>query len=502
MNAPPLPDEVERFRELVSRRLGLQFEDAKRGFLTDVLRRRWEINGHADKSYLERLDVAPPREELRALAQELTVPETYFFRNIDQFDAFKNVALPDRVRARADTKRLRILSAGCASGEEPYSIAILMRETAIDPSWNVSLLAVDVNPAMLERAARGRYTSWALRETPPEIQQRWFRQDEREIVLDGDIRNAVRFEERNLAADDAGLWAPSAYDTIFCRNVIMYFTPRNAQALMERIARSLAPGGYLFLGHAETLRGLSQDFHLCHTHRTFYYRRKQENEYVSVQPAIESIPPAITSWTFATLVESDDSWVETIRRAADRVQMLTEAPSVARAAAPAHWDLGLAIDLLQKERFEEALALVQAFPPESARDPDVLLLRAVLLVHSGRLVEAEDTCKRLLAIDEMNAGGHYVLALCGEAAGDRQAAANHDQVAVYLDPVFAMPHLHLGLLARKAGDRGSARRELGEALALLQREEASRLLLFGGGFNRETLLALCRGELKACGDEP
>jgi chemotaxis protein methyltransferase CheR len=111
-------------------------------------------------------------------------------------------------------------------------------------------------------------------------------------------------------------------------------------------------------------------------------------------------------------------------------------------------------------------------------------------------------CRRLLKIDELNSGAHYVLALCREGARDQPAAANHDQVAVYLDPAFAMPRLHLGLLARRAGDSGTARRELAQALALLQREDASRLLLFGGGFNREALLGLCRAELIACGGKP
>jgi chemotaxis protein methyltransferase CheR len=157
---------------------------------------------------------------------------------------------------------------------------------------------------------------------------------------------------------------------------------------------------------------------------------------------------------------------------------------------------------LRTEHFTEALDLVQALPPESANDPDVLLLQAVLLAHSGRLAPAEDMCRRLLEIDELNSGAHYVLALCREGARDQSAAASHDQVAVYLDPAFAMPRLHLGLLARRAGDCDAARRELGQALELLQREDASRLLLFGGGFNREALLGLCRAELIACGGKP
>jgi chemotaxis protein methyltransferase CheR len=127
------------------------------------------------------------------------------------------------------------------------------------------------------------------------------------------------------------------------------------------------------------------------------------------------------------------------------------------------------------------------------------LLNAALLTHRGQLAEAEHACRRLLEVDELSAGAHYLLALCREGAHDRSGATYHDQVAAYLDPVFAMPHLHLGLLARRGGDRPGAQRALEEALPLLQREDTSRLLLFGGGFSREALIALCRTELAGCG---
>jgi chemotaxis protein methyltransferase CheR len=172
---------------------------------------------------------------------------------------------------------------------------------------------------------------------------------------------------------------------------------------------------------------------------------------------------------------------------------------VERAVPSQRPDLAAALDLLEQERYADALDHVGALPSGTARDPDALLLRAVLLTHSGRLEEAEDACARLLAIDELNAGAHYALALCREARGDRQGALDHDQVAVYLDRSFAMPRLHLGLVARKRGDLDLARRELGQALVLLQREDAARLLLFGGGFGREALLSLCRAELAGCG---
>jgi chemotaxis protein methyltransferase CheR len=160
------------------------------------------------------------------------------------------------------------------------------------------------------------------------------------------------------------------------------------------------------------------------------------------------------------------------------------------------------MELLRRERYEEALAIVETLPEDWSLNPDVLLLRAVLLTHRGNVNAAEDVCRTLLAIDDLNAGAHYLMALCCEGAIDPAGATHHDQVAIYLDPGFAAPRLHLGLLCKKQGRRLEARDHLSRALVLLEREDPSRLLFFGGGFGREALVALCRAELAASGGAP
>jgi chemotaxis protein methyltransferase CheR len=109
---------------------------------------------------------------------------------------------------------------------------------------------------------------------PADVQSKWFRAQGHDLLLDKSIRSALRFNTANLASDDPELWQPGRYDAVFCRNVLMYFSPEQMRAVITRIARSLAPGGFLFLGHAETLRGVSERFHLCHSHATFYYSLK------------------------------------------------------------------------------------------------------------------------------------------------------------------------------------------------------------------------------------
>ncbi len=497
---------LERLELVMGEQLGFAFGHERREQLAvSAAARATELGLAGIDAYLERLQAPESRrDEVARLAETVTVTETFFFRNPDQLAALVEAVLPER--ARRGGQRLRILCAGCASGEEPYSLAIALREGVPDlDAWNVQILAIDVNRAMLAKAKRASYSPWSLRATPERLKQRYFKGSGTELELEPEVKKLVTFRAHNLAEHDPIFYRALACDVILCRNVIMYFTPAATSRVVTRLTQALLPGGFLFLGHAETLRGLSHDYHLCHTHETFYYQRKEPGVPQSVRfapsrplPEPDELPAAVADTT---------SWFEAIQRATHRVTELTTSAArragassaEGRAATPSAVELGPVLELMRHERFAEARALLDALPPESGKHSDALLFSAVLLTNDGRLADAERACERLLEVDELHAGAHYLKALCREHAGDASGALEHDEVAVHLDPTFAMPHLHAGLMARRAGNALVARRELGQAQALLEREETARLVLFGGGFSREALTALCRTELGKLG---
>jgi chemotaxis protein methyltransferase CheR len=455
------PGELDRFRVLVRQRLGLEYEESRLADLARVMTARMAATGAPDVASYAGLAAEPG--EWRALVDQLTVGETYFFRNPDHFRALAEHVLPERARlAAAAGRRLRVLSLGCATGEEPYSVAITIREhlPALDPSA-VELVGVDVNAGALARAAAGSYSPWALRATPPDVLKRWFEPQGRGHTLDPRVRAMVTFVEHNLADTPASWWS-GPWDVVLCRNVLMYLTPALMTAVIERIGRSLGDGGYLFLGHAETLRGRSDGFRLCHTHDTFYYQRGESHE---------------------DAVSSGVLWIDEIDRSARRIAELSGLPDALPAdrpelppappAAPPPVDLGPIRALFAQERLDDAAAALDALPPTAAALPEIRVLRA---------------------------GAHYLGALRCENDGDAEAARGHDLAALTLEPGFAMARLHLGLLARRGGDAEGARRYLRAALTLIEREPDDRIALFGGGFNRAALLTLCRAELRAAGD--
>jgi chemotaxis protein methyltransferase CheR len=506
------PGELAGFRATVARRLGLNFDVSKRDELAEVLLRRMTATNISDvDSYLCLLGTS--LQELREVVVHLTIPETYFFRIPDHFRALEEVVLPERIKARGFAKRLNILSAGCASGEEPYTIAMLVQNRADLNGWQVSIKGIDVNPAVIAKGKKGRYTQWSLREIDATFQERCFSREGREYQLCDPIRNMVSLEEGNLANPEAAFWMPHTYDVIFFRNAFMYFSSEAGQAIVDRMAESLAPGGFLFMGPAETLRGLSHNFHLCHTHETFYYQLRTADSTADT-PSLQWLPT--TTRTPATgpfdqpaagveirEVDSGGDWANTINQATERVRMLSHTPERPRQTTPliansTQVDLSSVLSLLQNERFEQALEALAALPAEAQRNPEVQVLKAALIANRGDTEKAEETCASALKADGMNAGAYYVMALCREQLNDRKTAMENDRTAIYLDPSFAMPHLHLGLLAKRGDDLGLAAQELSLASLLLPREDAQRVLLFGGGFNRDTLVQLSLRELQEC----
>lgn len=515
------PDLLARFEAFLAERLGMFSDATNRERIEDALVARIKATREVDATtYVRRLLELGPfmASELTALVEALTVGESYFYRGLDHLRAFVEAVLPERMRARDATRTLRILSAGCAAGEEPHTLALLIHDELPELwNWDVQILGIDLNPSILERARRGRYSPWAMRAVSAEAQARHFTFDGKEHALADRIRSRVQFEQRNLMAPDPLFWSPGRFDVIFCRNVLIYFTPDALAQVIERMAGSLTEHGFLFLGHSETLRGVSRSFHLKSSHETFYYQlRSPDDPPLAADPfwpawsregAAPEDPLAVSGTAERTdlgaplppLDARDDAWPELIQRSADRIAALDQAPLAAPAAPTPSWNLEDALGLFRNERYGEAAVRLRALPPAAARDPDALLLLAAVLTNHGAFAEAEEVCKRLIQLDELNAGAVYLLALCREQVGDPASATRHAQTAAYLDAGFAMPHLILARLAKRRGDLALARRELTQTLSLVAREETMRVLLFGGGFGREALVQLCRSELKACG---
>ncbi len=481
MSLAPSRHDVDRFQAAVSQRLGLSFPEHRRADLERLLAARLAATSAGSvEQYLLSLG---GREEQRELGVALTVGETYFFRNEPQITALVDAITPVLSMDGA----ARVLCAGCSSGEEAYSIAIAATERAPVFAHRLAIFGIDLSPVAIASARAARYGRWSLRVTSDERRARWFTADEDGFTVTAQVRRLASFEQRNLIEDDPSPGGAPAFHAVFCRNMLMYLHPAAARAVVARLCRALHPGGYLFLGHAETLRDLSDELELCQEEDAFFYR-KPGGLGVPARPARER-----------------EGWAASIERSAVRIADLaarTEHPTSPDGSAPDRAPppedlLGPAVELAERELFTETIELLRALPAETLASPRAQRLLAFALASGGDLAEAERACRALVEGSPSDSEAHYLLALCHARAGCLDEAAGEHRLAAGLDQAFAMPRLHLGLLERRSGDVAAARIDLGAALELLAADEPSRLRLHGGGFGRAALMGLCRAELRA-----
>lgn len=234
---------------LLEQRVGLRLQGSATQALGafDALASTLQISA---TELLERLTSDPAL--LETLATQLTVPETHFFRIAPQMDALRELVLPDLERCLAGGRPLRFWSAGCSTGEEAYTLAILAAE-GLSGNTRVDILGTDLHPQSLEIARRGRYGAWSFRDTPERVRSTYFTDSSRGLSTQWQIadhlRRQVRFEVLNLMSLD---WSPlEHFDLILCRNVMIYFSNSTAQQLIERFAEQLHPGGWLILGPSD-----------------------------------------------------------------------------------------------------------------------------------------------------------------------------------------------------------------------------------------------------------
>jgi len=255
--------EIDLFRQLLASRSGISFGQSREAFLEGRLKRRMVKTGARSLYEYYRIVTTPGAgtRELQTLVDEVAINETSFFRNPPQFEFLAKTALPERLRVqqKAGQRRLRVWSAGCSTGQEPYSLAMVFLEAAVfHESWDLALVGTDVSARAVEHARCGEYEEAQLHGISEARRRRFFERTGSRYAVRGWARRGIEFVRASLF--DGPPWGDA--DIVFCRNVMIYFDAEYQRKLAARLASSLAPGGYLFLGHTESLRGLSDAFRL------------------------------------------------------------------------------------------------------------------------------------------------------------------------------------------------------------------------------------------------
>ena len=464
-----------RLSEVIAETIGLNFPRDRFGDLQRAMAGAAQELGFENAAACigSLLSTPPTKAQLEVLASHLTIGETYFFRERQALQALAENILPELISARRGREqRLRIWSAACASGEEPYSLAILLHRVLPDlGNWRVTITATDINARFLHKAAAGTYGEWSFRNAPDWLKQRYFtRTADRRYAIVPEIKNLVSFAHLNLVADAYPSLATdtNAMDVIFCRNVLMYFTPPQIRKVIDNLHHSLVQGGWLVVSPSEATKALFPRFIAVNFPGAVLFHKSES-------PALtEPITIASAQVQEAAVPAREESLPSAESVAADRPPAASyEEPGVVEAPRR---PLAAAQSLYQEGRYAEAVDTLLAASAEGGPEPAAFSLLTRALANQGRLADALTWCDRWIAADKLDPAGHYLRAVVLLERGDPEQARASLQRAIYLHPDFVLAHFALGNLARGRGKTSESDKHFANALHLLRRYGPDDLL--------------------------
>jgi len=489
------PAEFERFRDYIHQHSGIYLEEQKADSL------RISLVTRATRFGLLSLDdyfklLSTDEGEFRELMNLITINETSFFRFPAQFDALRTDVVPAILDTKTETQNsFRLWSAGCSTGEEPYSAAMTLLDSGLEGlGYTMEVLGTDVSTNALERARAGVYPARALLSVPHSAASRFFVPTPHGHRVVDKVRSIVDFQYHNLIKEPYPLGLMGNWDVIFCRNVTIYFRLDSTRRVVENFFNSLNPGGYLFIGHSETLTSISDKFEPVEVGGVFLYRkplprRSSFAAFMADRPITarrdlgrrRSQPPA------------------TGRRRGKPPSPVERVPAGAEAEAREVPDaLERAREATMLGHRSEVLELSREVLGAEPDNPEALLLLAWAHADAGELEAAEAEALRALDIDPLMAAARYILGMIHLRRDDPAAAMAEFKRTVYADPDFVLAHLNLGNLYRAQGSLSDACRHYENAAHTLYSNPDGDWNVFMGGFKPDLLSKTCERSLIEC----
>jgi len=433
-------DLFDKLEQLAAQRIGLHIPDNAHDRFAGTLRERSARLGYSSlQDYRTFLLGQQASGEWEELARVFTTGETFFFRDHGQFDLLRLRLLPELIARHRHDKILRLWSAGCASGEEVYSLAMLVDMLLPErDGWNIMILGTDIDSNAIAKAQRGSYGKWSFRMAPPDLQQRYFHLEGNEWVLDERIRRRVTLRVSNLVHDPFP--DPSSelhdMDIILCRNVFIYFEPAAVFAVATKFAATLREGGYLLVAHTELIGHPVRELESRLFAEGVVYQR-----HVQVPTPVPSIRRVQVREPSST---SPQVWEKVRAQAWTGVTT----PSLARSAG----------EIRGGGKPPPPISPVRAAPPTpsaptpSAPTAEMMFKEARVHADRGEFDLAEQACRKILSATPLETAPYFLLAQLAQIKGDFNQAKDCLNKAIYLDHRFVAAYLELAALYERAED--------------------------------------------------
>jgi chemotaxis protein methyltransferase CheR len=420
-------------------------------------------------SYCRWILAAPLGEDrIRDLVEYVTIGETHFFRDKKFFHVLEDTILPELIRAGRCSKRtLRIWSAGCATGEEPYSIAILVQKMLPDlSSWQIDIVGTDINREFLKKASEGIYNQWSFRGVSRSVQGAYFHKNGDGYTILPDIKRMVRFFEFNLNQDVHPFLTQNMrdWDMILCRNVLMYFAAERQQKVLDNLAGRLDEHGLITVSPAElsivdTQNLVSETIQGVVVHRrvTPYRTAYLETMDLTSIPVIQ-LPAPITQATDLNLTNEAPAGLPVITPEPERVEKPTETP------------YQRALGLFRQGAYEQVIEILSSCPEINdgpKKSAPIMALIAHTYANQRNLEQALHWTQQIIISDKLNAEAHYLEGIILQEKDDLKGAQQSMKRALFLDPDFVVAHFALGNLTMRLGRPKASQKHFMTALDIL-----------------------------------
>ena len=481
--------QLARLSSLISSKIALHFPPQRWDELQQKLAPAAKELGFSDQTALIQWLTSSPlsQRDIETLASHLTIPETYFWREPQIFEALQGPILAEVMeRKRRGDGRLRIWSAACASGEEPYSIAMALLRALLDrKARKIDILATDINPRLLRKAQAGVYGPWSFRNAPDWLKKNYCHAlAENRFEIQAEIRDMVNFAYLNLAEDvyPSVSNSTNAMDIIFCRNVLMYFLPETARQTAEKLYRCLVDGGWLIVGACELSQSIFAGFSPIQLCGTIVYRKQGKDERPQVASGWDHDQPPPSLF------------------APPRSVPLAEFRPAPPCQRPGLQAQSTAFIVPPPPVGPEAEG--NSHPEDNAQggqepDPSAPAIRA--LADQGSLVEALALCERAVAADGLDPALHYLKAVILQERNQDSEAIASLRRALYLEPNLTMAHFALGNLFQRQGNPTAAKRYFDNVLELLNACPAEKVIHQAEGLTAGRIRTIVQATIEAGG---
>ncbi|MBN2003891.1 MAG: hypothetical protein JXA21_11085 [Anaerolineae bacterium] len=480
-----------RFSRLVGDLFGLHFPENRRTDLEQGIKQAFALSTCRDLTDYYHLLLDPDNGPLhrQRLVNALTIGESHFFRNANQFDVLYEQVLPEIIQRRRSLRTLRIWSAGCSEGQEPYSIAMLLRDLLPDVNeWAITILATDINTESLDRARRAIYSDWAFREQRAKFwQPRYFRTVGNRHELLPEVRRMVTFAQLNLTEDHYPSYQTNTMfmDIILCRNVTIYFTPSTTRQVIGRFYEALVDGGWLVVGHSEHSLATYSQFQALSYPNAILYRRTgkptilpEDWDWLPAAPELAGAPSLRVPSGVATGSEALGNGAPPL------VGDLSAAP----AGEPSpEATLEHAAELVEYGHLDQARDMLLKLIERSSMRPEAAALLGQTYANQGMWRDGEHWCRQAIHENNLLMGPYYTLALILQHQGQLDDAIEMMKKVVYLDRTSIRGHYGLADLYHRKGALRQALKSLDNAHRALGGHSGNEVIPESGGITVERL---------------